>query len=391
MKFLKLLPLLCFLGCNSPHGDDFDSEKQLDVCVEIGLSAVKDLDVSDGFPRSVKEGDYAWTCTGHTAWTSGFFPGMLWYLYEHSGNELLRTRAQAYSELLKPVKKLDWGTHDLGFMMFCGTGNGYKITGKEKYRDWLLETADSLAALYNPVVGTIHSWPWMERKRGWPHNTIIDNMLNLELLFWASKNGGDQRLYDIAVEHAHNTLRNHFRDDFSTYHVVVYDNQSQRVLSRITDQGYADESVWARGQAWAIYGFTMCYRETGLSEFREAAINAADYYLSNLPEDLVPYWDFKLPEFQGAEKDASAAAIATSAILELAYISDDQELKQRYKQAALNTLKTLSSDAYMSTETMAILDHSVGSKPHDSEIDVPLVYADYYYVEALIRLNKWFQ
>lgn len=390
MRFLVLLPLISLLGCSYVNSNDFDADKQLDVCAEIVLSTVNDLEVSDGFPRSVKNGDYAWTCTGHTAWTSGFFPGMLWYLYDHTGDELFKTRAQAYSELLKPVKELEWGTHDLGFMMFNGVGNGYKITGDERYKNWLLETADSLATLYNPDVGTIHSWPWMERKRGWPHNTIIDNMLNLELLFWASQNGGGQRLYDIAVEHAQNTLKNHFREDFSTYHVVVYDNQSPGVLSRITDQGYADESVWARGQAWAIYGFTMCYRETGLPEFREAAIKATDYYLANLPEDFVPYWDFKLPDFEGEEKDASAAAIAASAMLELASITDDPELKHHYKQAALNTLKSLSTDTYMSAETMAILDHSVGSKPHDSEIDVPLVYADYYYVEALIRLSKWF-
>jgi unsaturated chondroitin disaccharide hydrolase len=292
--------------------------------------------------------------------------------------------------MLKPVKELEWKTHDLGFMMFPSVGNGYRITGKEKYKEWLLETADSLSVLFNPDVGTILSWPWMEKKRGWPHNTIIDNMLNLELLFWASKNGGGQNLHDIAVKHAQTTLKNHFRDNYSTYHVVVYDKNSPKVLARITDQGYSDESVWSRGQAWAIYGFAMCYRESGLAEFREAAVNAADYYISNLPEDYIPYWDFNLPAYESEEKDASAAAVAASGMLELARLSDDLKEKERFKKAAIKTLQSLSTDQYLSEETMAILDHSVGSKPHNSEIDVPLVYADYYYVEALVRFNKWF-
>ncbi|MCF8361825.1 MAG: glycoside hydrolase family 88 protein [Prolixibacteraceae bacterium] len=390
MKFLALLPLLCFLGCSYSVKNNLDAQQQLGVCSEIVLSAVDDLEVNEGFPRAVKEGDYAWTCTGHTAWTSGFFPGLLWYLYEHSHNDFLKLKAEAYTENLKPLKELAWGTHDLGFMMFCSAGNAYRITGDEKYKSWLLETADSLADLFNPDVGTIHSWPWMKNKRGWPHNTIIDNMMNLELLFWASKNGGSQRLYDIAVSHAQSTLKNQFRDDFSTCHVVVYDNQSPKVLSRITDQGFADESVWSRGQSWAIYGFAMCYRETGLPEFKEAAVNAADYYLSGLPEDHVPYWDFKLPDFKEEEKDASAAAIAASGMLELAKLSDNPDEKKRFKEAAVKTLNSLSSEEYLSGETMAILDHSVGSKPHGNEIDVPLVYADYYYVEALMRLKKWF-
>lgn len=390
MKIFTLLPLLCLLGCSYSVNNNIDAQQQLDACTEIVLSAVDDLEVNEGFPRAVKEGGYAWTCTGHTAWTSGFFPGMLWYLYEHSHDDIFKLKAEAYTENLKPVKELGWGTHDLGFMMFCSVGNAYRITGDEKYKNWLLETADSLASLYNPAVGTIHSWPWMQNKRGWPHNTIIDNMMNLELLFWASKNGSGQRLYDIAVSHAQSTLKNHFRDDFSTYHVVVYDNQSPKVLSRITDQGFADESVWSRGQAWAIYGFTMCYRETGLPEFKEVALKAADYYLSNLPEDYIPYWDFELPDFIGEEKDASAAAIAASGMLELAKLADDLDEKERFKEAAVKTLKSLSSEEYLSGKTMAILDHCVGSKPHGSEIDIPLVYADYYYVEALIRLKKWF-
>ncbi|MFW5758317.1 MAG: glycoside hydrolase family 88 protein, partial [Bacteroidota bacterium] len=243
-------------------------------------------------------------------------------------------------------------------------------------------------ALYNPEVGTIHSWPWMTRKNNWPHNTIIDNMLNLELLFWSAKNGGNPDHYQIAVTHALTTLKNHFREDYSSYHVLVYDSTSPNVLQKITDQGYSDESVWARGQAWALYGYVLCYRETGMPEFKDAAIQIADFYVNHLPSDFVPYWDFKLPSYENQEKDASAAAIAASGLVELSELLEEKNLKEKYLDVAVNTINSLSSDDYLSHDTMAILEHSVGSKPHDSEVDVPLIYADYYYVEALLRLWK---
>ena len=381
-----LMASVFFYNCQSQVG--IDTDKLLSNCEQKVKRTIQEMDVQDGFPRSVKKGNYRWSTTGISGWTSGFYPGLLWYLYEYSNDEQILEAAKTYTEKLEPIKELDWNTHDLGFMMYCSVGNGYRITGNEDYKSWLLQTADSLAALYNPRVGTILSWPWMKQKRGWPHNTIIDNMLNLELLFWASKNGGPDRYYDIAVTHARTTIRNHFRSDYSTYHVVVYDDQESKVLQRITDQGYSDESVWARGQAWAIYGFAMCYRETGLSEFRDAAIRASDYYLSQLPADFVPYWDFKLPTFEGEERDVSAAAIAASGFLDLAVELDDPKLKKKYLEAAKGTLQSLSSDKYLSRSTLAILDHSVGSKPHNSEIDVPIIYADYYYIEALLRLYK---
>jgi unsaturated chondroitin disaccharide hydrolase len=389
MRIAVLVLLVTLSGCaNNTSNPKFDVEEKLDFSKRKALEVLENIDVKDGFPRSIKKGEHKWSTSGISGWTSGFFPGMLWYLYEYSGDEKILEAAKAYSQNLKPIKELDWNTHDLGFMMYCSVGNGYRLTGNEEYKEWLLQTADSLAALYNPHVGTILSWPWMKRKRGWPHNTIIDNMLNLELLFWAAKNGGSKELYDMAVTHALTTIENHFRDDFSTYHVVVYDEQSPMVLQKITDQGFSDESVWARGQAWAIYGFTMCYRETGMTEFKEAAIRASDFYLNNLPSDYVPYWDFKLPSFTGEERDVSAAAIAASAFIELATLVEEKELEQKYLQAATNTLKSLSSN-YLSKTTMAILDHSVGSKPHDSEVDVPIIYADYYYVEALTRLMNF--
>ena len=377
-------------GCFAGQKDiiEFDIDRQLDFSKTKVINALEHLQLKDGFPRSVKKGDFEWSSTGLGGWTSGFFPGLLWYLYEYSGDEQLLVAAKDYSQMLEPVKELEWNTHDLGFMMYNSVGKGFHITGNEHYKDWLLQTADSLAALYNPNVGTILSWPWMKHRRGWPHNTIIDNMLNLELLFWASRVGDNKALYDIAVNHARTTLKNHFRDDFSSYHVLVYDSASPQVLQKITDQGFADESVWSRGQAWALYGYVMCYRETGLPEFRDAAIGISDYYITHLPNDYVPYWDFKLPSFDGEEKDASAAAIAASGLLELSVLLEEPSLKKKYYTAAVKTLNSLSSDKYISHSSMAILEHGVGSKPHDSEVGVPLIYSDYYYVEALMRLRE---
>jgi len=377
-------------GCNSKgdHQSATDVENKLDHSKSKLIEAVKQLDINDGFPRSIKHGNYTWSSTGIGGWTSGFFPGLLWHAYEYSGDENLLEAAMQYSEKLKPLKELDWNTHDLGFMMYNSVGLGYRITGNPEYKEWLLQTADSLAALYNPAVGTILSWPWMKRKNNWPHNTIIDNMLNLELLFWSAKNGGNPDHYNMAVSHALTTLKNHFREDYSSYHVLVYDSASPLVLQKITDQGYADESVWARGQAWALYGYVLCYRETGMQEFKDAAIQIADFYINHLPDDFIPYWDFKLPDFKNQEKDASAAAIAASGLLELSELLENKKLKEKYLDVAVNTINSLSSDDYLSHDTMAILNHSVGSKPHDSEVDVPLIYADYYYVEALMRLWK---
>jgi unsaturated chondroitin disaccharide hydrolase len=229
----------------------------------------------------------------------------------------------------------------------------------------------------------------MVKKMGWPHNTIIDNMINLELLFWASKNGGNPHLYDIAVKHAETTMHNHFRPDYTSYHVVVYDTITGKKIKGITHQGYADNSMWARGQSWAIYGFTMCYRETGKAEFLNFAQKVADVYLSRLPADLIPYWDFDDPAIPNAAKDASAACVTASALLELSTFVKDKARARIYRQKAEAMLQTLSSPAYQSHNvTNAFLLHSTGHHPAGTEIDASIIYADYYYLEALLRLDK---
>ena len=237
-------------------------------------------------------------------------------------------------------------------------------------------------------MGTILSWPGMVKKENWPHNTIIDNMMNLELLFWAARNGGGQYLYDIACKHAETTMKHQFRKDYSCYHVAVYDTLDGHFIKGVTHQGLSDDSMWARGQAWAIYGYTMVYRETHDVRFLDFARKVSDVYLSRIPEDMIPYWDFNDPSIPDAPRDASAACVVASALLELSgYLPAEKALE--YKQAAVKMLASLSSDKYQCGKSKpAFLLHSTGHLPAGSEIDASIIYADYYYMEALLRLKR---
>jgi unsaturated chondroitin disaccharide hydrolase len=340
-------------------------------------------------PVVIDSGKKQWENNDVYNWRSGFWPGIEWYLYESTKDEFWKKAAEKSTEQLIAVIDTTVSNHDLGFQFYCSYGNGFRLTGNPAYKEVLLRAADSLARLYNPTVGTILSWPGRVKEKGWPHNTIIDNMMNLELLFWAAKNGGSKNLYDIAVKHAETTMKNHFRPDFSTYHVLVYDTITGKVIKGVTHQGYADNSMWARGQAWGIYGFTMTYRETGNKEFLQTAINAADIYLKRLPKDHVPFWDFDDPAIPNTARDASAAAIVASALLELSTLCTEVDLKNKYKNAASAMIEELSSERYLSKETNhAFLLHSTGNKPSNKDVDVPIIYADYYFLEALLRLKK---
>jgi unsaturated chondroitin disaccharide hydrolase len=215
----------------------------------------------------------------------------------------------------------------------------------------------------------------------------MDNMINLELLFWAAKNGGNKHLYDIAVKHAETTMQNHFRPDYTSYHVVVYDTATGKKIKGITHQGFSDSSMWARGQSWAIYGFTMVYRETKDQRFLNFAQQVTDVYLKNLPADHIPYWDFNAPDIPAAPRDASAAAVTASALLELSTLVTDTAKATAYRQQAEQMLQSLSN--YQSRQVNnAFLLHSTGHKPNGGEIDASIIYADYYYIEALLRLKK---
>lgn len=340
-------------------------------------------------PRNIAAGDSVWHCRKATPdeWCSGFWPGVLWYDYEMTGDEKIREKAEKYTESLEYLSQRPIFDHDLGFLIFCSYGNGYRLTQNPKYKQVILASADSLATLYNPEVGTLLSWPRNVEMLG-GHNTIMDNMINLEMLFWAARNGGSQRLYDIAVKHAETTMKHQFRPDGTCYHVAVYDPKNGNFLRGITHQGYADNSTWARGQAWAIYGYTMVYRETQDKKFLDFACKVTDAYLKRLPDDYVPYWDFDDPAIPQAPRDASAACVVASALLELQKYCTEEKGKE-YKENAVKMLASLSGDSYRSPECRSsFLDHSTGHHPAGSEIDASIIYADYYYIEALQRLSR---
>jgi unsaturated chondroitin disaccharide hydrolase len=314
-------------------------------------------------------------------WCSGFFPGELWFMYEYSHNNKWLEKAKEYTAPIEQ-EKTNGGTHDMGFKIYCSVGNGYKVTKDAHYKEVIIEAAKTLSTRFNPKVGCIKSWD----NRKWAFPVIIDNMMNLELLFEATKLSGDSSFYKIAVSHANTTMKNHFRPDYSSYHVVSYDAETGAVLKRQTAQGYADESAWARGQSWALYGFTMCYRETKNKAYLRQAENVAKFLLNNpnLPADLVPYWDYNAPGIPNEPRDASAGALMASALYELSTYSTNGKL---YKSKADIIVKNL-TDHYTAPAGSSrgfILLHSTGSKPVNSEVDVPLSYADYYYLEALLR------
>ncbi|NJM93940.1 MAG: glucuronyl hydrolase [Cytophagales bacterium] len=338
-------------------------------------------------PKSIKE-DSSLRITGIKDWVSGFYPGTLWYLFEYTGDSLFLAEARQRTELLEPLRHFR-EHHDLGFMVYCSFGNGWRITGDSAYRAVMQDAAHSLASRFMPTAGVIKSWDWT-RNGSWRYPVIIDNMMNLELLTWAAKSAKKDHLLKIAISHADTTLKHHYRPDLSTWHVVDYDSLRGGTLNKLTHQGYSDSSAWARGQAWSLYGYAMMYRETQKPEYLQRAQQVAHFILTHprLPEDKVPYWDFDAPNIPDAPRDASSAALMASALLELQSFASTDSLRQTYLGTAEHMLASLSSPAYRAqpgANGNFILMHSVGHLPGNSEVDVPLTYADYYYVEALLR------
>ncbi|MDN3670474.1 glycoside hydrolase family 88 protein [Echinicola jeungdonensis] len=367
----------------------FDVNAQLDYCLGQAEKTMRMLPECSIFPRTINQGKKEWRYVPVEDWTSGFWPGTLWYLYEYAQTDKWKNAADKYTRFLTPLSQQPPLDHDIGFQIFCSFGNGYRLTQNPEYKAIINDAAQQLTTLYNPKVGTILSWPRDVPNMEWPqHNTIMDNMMNLELLLWSANHGGDSTYREIAIEHAETTMKNHFREDHSSYHVVVYDRETGEKIKGVTHQGYADSTMWARGQSWAIYGYTMVYRETKDPEFLDFAQQVTDIYLERLPEDLIPYWDFDAPGIPDVPKDASAAAVTSSALLELGgYV--EGEKGEKYRELAKKMLEELSTDKYQSgEENPAFLLHSTGHHPAGSEIDASINYADYYYVEGLIRLKK---
>lgn len=345
---------------------------------QIGPSVYAKVDSLRPQPSADKLGKLR-TCDVYD-WTSGFFPGSLWLAYELTGDERLLADAVDYTNKMLPATFYT-GTHDLGFMVGCSYGNALRISPNDSLKTVIIRTADNLASRFNPEIGAIRSWDFGP----WNFPVIIDNMMNLELLFQASKLTGDNKYKDIAIRHADKTMACHFRPDMTSYHVVSY-NPDGSIETRQTFQGRSDESAWARGQAWGVYGYTVCYRETGDKKYLEFAQKIADMIISRVKtEDHIPLWDYDAPNLPTTPRDASAAAVTSSALFELCgYLPDSQ----KYFDYAESILRSLSSPEYLAepgTNCGFILKHSTGSLAHGSEIDVPLNYADYYYLESIKR------
>lgn len=397
MKIIKFvfIGILCTLFVVSCASKNIEEEYIQNNIAHIVSQLTLQTDIIEASghvlnPRTVDKG-------GNTCyipiddWCSGFFPGNMWLTYALTKNEKWLNLARKYTEALDSVKYLKWH-HDVGFIIGCSYLNGYRIAKIPDYKDVIIQAAKSLSTRYREKVGVIQSWDadrsW-QAARGWSCPVIIDNMMNLELLFAATDLSGDSVYYNIAVSHANRTMQEHFRADNSCYHVVDYDIETGQVRSRQTAQGYSHESAWARGQAWALYGYVMCYRYTRNKVYLDQAEKIYNFIFTNknLPDDLIPYWDFDAPNIPNEPRDASSAACIASALYELyGYISNE-----RYKQNADRIMKNLSSSDYcapVGSNGYFILMHSVGSLPHGGEIDVPLVYADYYFLEALLRKKR---
>ncbi|MDR3142738.1 MAG: glycoside hydrolase family 88 protein [Tannerellaceae bacterium] len=387
--FVFLAIGLFFISCNKQEPMSAVIERGLQTATQQAVLMAQELENREGkLPTTIKPdgtletSDYSW-------WCSGFFPGELWYLYENNPAPELRKYAELYTGRVEPAKYLT-NTHDLGFMLFCSFGNGLRITQNPHYKDVLIAGAHSLATRYNPTVCAIKSWDF--NKDVWQYPVIIDNMMNLELFTWASKETGNDIFREIVDSHALKTIENHFRPDFSSYHVVSYDTITGKAHIKQTHQGFSNESAWARGQAWGLYGYTAMARETGNNKYLEQARNIAGFLINHptLPEDKIPYWDFDAPISIDTPHDASAAAIMASALIELSQL-DKGEFGKQCLELAEQQIRSLSSPEYLAkpgTNRCFALMHSTGNFPDNSEVDVPLSYADYYYVEALLRLKK---
>lgn len=396
-----LMGCLCLLTAAPAMAfDDATANRVLQVAQQkLRATASNPSIPTTQYPKATTHGP--WRLVPNTAnidWVQGFFPGQLWLMYEQGRDPFWRTKADAWTrslELQKSNTDLRQITHDLGFKFMGSFGQAYRLTGDDYYRQVQLTAAGSLARRFNPTVGVIDCCDWNDG--AWHVPMVTDTMMNLELLFWAARNGGNPAWNDMALRHALKTAADMVRADGGTFHVVDY-STSGAILSRTTFQGFSNSSTWARGQAWAIYGFTMAYRYTRDPRMLQAARKVTDYYLARLPADSVPNWDFNAPADQ-QQKDSSAAAIVASALQELSRYVGDPVLAQRYQNAALAMLDSLASPAYLAPATdggPGILLHGVAFyrtaiKPQGEDIDKSLIYGDYYLVEAVSRFKLWNQ
>lgn len=383
-----LIILIISVSCKFQVEEKMNWPEFIDEQIQFAVDQYREMDaiLPDSLaPRTFENGELI--TSGTSWWCSGFYPGSLWYLYEYTGDESLKEIAERRTMALEK-EMYNRGTHDLGFMLFNSFGNGYRLTNSEEYKEILLTGAESLISRYNDKVGCIKSWDYGD----WQFPVIIDNMMNLEYLFWASDDAGRKDYYTKSVSHADKTMKNHYRPDYSSFHLVDYDTLTGEVIGKKTVQGYSDESTWARGQAWGFYGFVSVYRITGNERYFEHAVHIASFLLNhpNLPLDGIPYWDFDAPNLPEVKRDASAGAIMASAFLDLSAFVEEND-SANYVDQAKKIIRSLATE-YRAVEAGEngnfIVKHSVGHYSAGIEVDVPLSYADYYFIEAILRLKK---
>ncbi|MFI3321969.1 MAG: glycoside hydrolase family 88 protein [Rikenellaceae bacterium] len=402
LKSLSVAALLAVAACSS-QTDSFveNNFKFIENQLPVAFSSIDSVQTALKSSGRLKSGVFAQSVVrtinkngslhlvGANDWTCGFFPGLLWYTYEYSGDPIWKEKAIKYTATIE-MAKTRTNTHDLGFMLYCSFGNGYRLTGDSKYKEVLIEGANSLITRFDEKIGLIRSWDFNADK--WNYPVIIDNMMNLEMLCEVTKLTGDQKYMEIAKKHADKTIQNHFRPDYSSYHVVDYDSVGV-ATKHITHQGYSNSSAWARGQGWGLYGYTMMYRETGDEKYLVQANHIANFILThpNLPADKVPYWDFNAPNIPNEPRDVSAATLIASALYELS--GYNIEKCEEYRVVADTILESVSKNylAKKDGDYGFVTTQSVGSFPSDTEVSVPLSYADYYFAEALIRRERGFK
>ncbi|WP_284639310.1 glycoside hydrolase family 88 protein [Paenibacillus silviterrae] len=344
--------------------------------------------IGAGFPHVSKEGKY--DSLEPRFWTSGFWPGLLWLAYRDTKNEELKRLAEECEARMDVcIDEYTCLHHDIGFMWSLSSVANYKLTGSAESKLRALKVAGWLAGRFNIKGQYIRAWNNNNWKAdggnaGW---AIIDCTMNLSLLFWASAEIGDPRFKHIAAAHANTVLREFLREDGSCYHIVTFNPETGVRVGALGGQGFAPGSAWARGTAWALYGLALCYHYTKDDAYLQGSKKAAHFFLANLPEDLVPYWDFRLTTLEGAPRDSSAAAIAASGMLLLAEVLPEEQ-GCLYATAARQIMKSLADHyAVWDQKDEAILLHGTGHYPAGKNIDVGLIYGDYYFVEALAKLR----
>lgn len=388
MSFLSLLFVCLFAAAQT---DKKDMEKLIDQQFKLAASQYKILEknVPDSMmPKTLSNTTNKVESSNTKWWCSGFFPGSLLYIYEHTNDQEVLRIAQKRLAIQEKEKHYT-GNHDLGFMMYCSFGNAYRLFNKPADKSTIDTAAASLTTRYRPQIKSIQSW---NKNQNFNCPVIIDNMMNLELLLWVSQNGGDQRFREVAINHANSTLANHYRPDHSAFHVLDYNLETGNFVGK-NHQGFNDASAWSRGQAWGFYGFTMMYRFIKDEKYLQQARDIAQFLLNhpNMPSDLIPYWDFNAPNIPNALRDASAASIIASGLLELSRYTSGKE-RQTYVAASKKIIEKLASSDYLAKPGENggfLLKHGVGFFNANSEVDQPLTYGDYYFLEAMHRYKEW--